>query len=425
MRDLRFVGVSDDGGFVLLGDDEGADFRVPLNPALREALRPVRRSSGHATQAELPEQVRPRDVQALLRAGSTAEEVAERTGWRVDKVERFEFPIRAERDHVARTAQALPLQSRTGGRDTTTTVGERVTDRLTHRGVIAEEVSWDAWRTDAGWTVLCRFHAGGRDRSASWRFDAVSGALQPLDDESRWLSEDDQSAGPLPSAKAAPSTVYDVEAEGGLDRPVRVRRSRGGSRRPTAIPHATVTESDPQEEAAAEASTTAKVDQPAESEDAVDLVSVMRERSRNRRRGRRTGGREAAADAPPLGSHPRPEELEEAGEPVEEPAQVKPSVDELGHDPVTGTGDLFADLPGAAGDAEEADLEGVEVAVADADEVGAEDQPSDHDDHDDRHDDRQDDDADDEVAVPSRPSAARKGRPSVPSWDDIMFGRRG
>ena len=30
-----------------------------------------------------------------------------------------------------------------------------------------------------------------------------------------------------------------------------------------------------------------------------------------------------------------------------------------------------------------------------------------------------------EQVVPSRPSQARKGRPSVPSWDDIMFGKRG
>jgi hypothetical protein len=32
--------------------------------------------------------------------------------------------------------------------------------------------------------------------------------------------------------------------------------------------------------------------------------------------------------------------------------------------------------------------------------------------------------ADAEPAVPDRPSTARKGRPTVPSWDDIMFGRR-
>lgn len=139
-----------------------------------------------------------------------------------------------------------------------TTLGQRVADRLTARGVEADSIEWDAWRREGPeWTVAVNFSAGGRVRQGTWAFDVASRSLHAKDDEARWLSEDEPAATPVP--REAP--VYDVEADGGLD--AAGRRSRA--------------------------------------DDPVDLVTAMRERSAARsRRGSRRRGLEPVA-ALPLG----------------------------------------------------------------------------------------------------------------------------
>lgn len=392
MRELRLIGVDDDGEHLLLADLAGADdrFRVTVDDALRAAVRQAPRPPSAAVGSlQVPDELRPRDVQALLRAGVSVEDVAERAGWTTEKVLRYEGPIRAEREHIAGVARGLAVSAAAAGR-ADSTFGQRVEHRLDARGVASEDIVWDSWRgSDGAWTVVCRFPAGGRQRQAAWHFDVRGRTLEPTDDEARWLGEDENAAGPL-ARSSHEASVYDVEAEGGLDaKPTTpVRRVRGGRTSATAIPS----------QPAAGASGTARP-----TEGTVDLVAAMRERSKNRKRkGRSTTTHDfpedaapreqldTSGEAPPVGSHPRAEEIQDEGPPA-------PSVDDLGHDPVTGTADLFADLEaGDTTDDESADSQD-EAEQEDAEPAGA---------------------------VPDRPSSARKGRPSVPSWDDIMFGRR-
>ncbi|GAB3584602.1 septation protein SepH [Calidifontibacter terrae] len=410
MGDVRFVGLSDDGGHLLLVDEDEQQHRLAIDDDLRAALRsgrPERATGGatavRATSPAEPERpaARPRDVQSFLRSGMTIEEVAERSGWTVEKVTLFEPPIRAERDHVAFTAQNLTIAGRGSA---PTTVGERVNERLEQRGVVIADVTWDAYRTERGWTIACRFPAGGRPRAATWRFDAPTRSVHPCDDEARWLSEDDNSAGdsPLPAGtRSASPDVYDVIAEGGLDSAARPRKEPV---RPGRIPHATVRD----DEESAETSTDTDESKAPEADDSpVDLVSVMRQRSRQRRSSRKkpAAAEPAKADAPAKGDEPT---KDADADHVEEPAATlaKPTVDDLGHDPVTGTADLFG-LD---------DVEHPDEVTPEADEPEAttpeETEPEQT--------------APEELSdeIPDRPSQARKGRPAVPSWDDIMFGKR-
>lgn len=425
MRDLRFVGVDDDGTHLVLADEDGQQHRVEIDDALRGAVRAVRARSA-ASVAD--PNVRPKDVQGFLRAGMTIDEVAERTGWTVEKISLFEPPIRAERDHVATTAQKLPLRGRAGGREEVTTVGERVVDRLGHRGVISADITWDAFRGDRGWTIECRFAAGGRPRVATWRYDAPTQSLHPNDDEARWLSEDDQPTDNLPFGRpAAQAGVYDVIAEGGLDQSA--PRSAAKRASTPKIPHAAVAEpqQDASESEAAERSGEGK-DDSTQAGQPVDLVSVMRERSRNRRRASST---RRGASKHPSGS--KLESPDDAPDASAESQEIQgPSVDELGHDPVTGTADLFG--------LKEVEPLRHELAETDEEWSPGHDEsgrpaPDDEPDARDQHPDVESEleveaepaataDAESD-AVPDRPSQARKGRPSVPSWDDIMFGKRG
>lgn len=418
MSELHFTRVSDDGGQLVLSDADGVEYTVTLTDELRATLRRTPRPA-----AQLPELAAPataKDVQSMLRAGGTVHEVAERTGWEVSRVERYEPPIRAEQKYVSSLVQGLPTAEGT--------FAEQVTERLAGRGVDAEEIDWDAFRdvTTNAWTVICAFEAGGRARRAEWAFDPSDRRAVPIDDESRWLSEDDSPAGLIPATRVA--TPYDVIADGGLEhgatpRPRPASRPAGpffraGEPQPHSAPVAPEPEA-PQDDDTAPSATTPQEAEP------VDLVSAIRRRGANRRT--KQGRQRTAA----------------AEQPVEAPETAEPDVTEAPAtevDPVTGTVDLFTQVDDPtppeqvltdalaqddfadaelydddAGLDDDADLddgavveEDVDIDVADAPPV-----PGDVID--------QDDPA---PAVPDRPSAARSGRPSVPSWDDIMFGRR-
>jgi hypothetical protein len=277
MRDLRLVGVHEDGQHVLLSADDGTRFRLAIDDDLRAAARRDRPRLGQL-QMDVGA-TRPRDVQALIRAGVTADEVAERTGWSVDKVRRYEGPILAEREHVAALAAGVRVRGRAAGGEAPT-LATRVTERLAGRGVDPGSAQWDAHRTESGpWTVLVIFPAGGRERQASWHFDVPDRTITALDDEARWLSEDDEApaSGPIPAPRLPPTgrstRVYDVEAEGGLRA---TERPNHGADEP------------------------------------VDLMTAMRERSgaRGRRRsGGHRGTRKSPVDVPGVAGHAPDEAL--------------------------------------------------------------------------------------------------------------------
>ncbi len=471
MQDLRLVGVHDDGEHLVLTDSDGHRFRVGIDDRMRSLVRPqtpstvttapARKMFDDVARPHRPESggadqtMRPREIQAMLRTGSTIAEVAERSGWPIEKIERYAGPIQAERDHVAGMVRALTLRGRAGNADTT--FDDRVTARLVDRGVDTEQVEWDAWKGDQGrWTVVCRFAAGGRGRQATWLFDPTDRTISATDDEARWLGEDEQAPGPVPAAprpRRREAPVYDVEAEGGLDEePVRVRTHSGGTTGPTQV-----------------GSATRLGDEDEETDGPVDLVSAMRERAGRRRRSRRHPRRPGtqdetavavpddarpqqridvdSAEEPPLGSHPAPEEVTDAeamipeGEALDEPEAEQPD-----HDPITGTADLFADAslseeaadePKPAPKGRKGKKRGKKKAsapagpprvrdTADAPADAADDDPGSDGEEDMVTASRSDDPpASTHTDPPSRPSGARRGRPSVPSWDDIMFGTKG
>lgn len=495
MQDLRLVGIHEDGQHVLLSDADGQRYQLPLDDALKTAVRRERPLPGSGDDAGQDVVMRPRDVQGLIRAGVSVEEVAERSGWTQEKVRRYEPPIRAERDYVAGLARAVQLRGRTVD-GVVPTLGQRAATRLEERGVAAERVSWDSWKGETGlWTVVCLFPAGGRERRATWHFDPRDKALGTVDDEARWISEDEQAAGGVPApAVAAPgrgAKVYDVEAEGGLQASTKHPAGRGTG---ADVHGASASRSDSQPEHAAHADTEeqhAALDAEGTDKEPLDLMSAMRQRSASRRKKprRRTPAptdtpisaedmpeqarpvEQLAVDTapPPLGSHADPASLDAASRDEDAPAAADEDLhDELGHDPATGTADLFTDLGFATqadGGADEADPDGGAVAevpaatptvAAVADESAVAD-PADEDvaDSSDPSDLDPVEDADGPTdkpgadggattsddgaakpataatsttktapSVPERQSGARRGRPAVPSWDDIMFGGR-
>ncbi|TQM57752.1 septation protein SepH [Humibacillus xanthopallidus] len=494
MQDLTLIGVHEDGLHLLLADAEGNRYTVPLDDSLRAAVRRDRPRLGQL-QNELTGGLRPAAVQSMIRAGLSAEEAAERAGWTVEKVHKYEGPILAEREHVAGLARQVRLRSRGASHGASTTLEARVTERLLSREIDPAAVAWDSRRADKGeWIVSLAFAAGGREREAAWRFDPLARIVSALDDESRWLSEDDDTPapGPLPaphlSTPARPATVYDVEAEGGVGAPTARGRS-GRSARPSASTSATRPTAD-SDVAASRSSSSAG--EPPEGGEPLDLVAAMRQRNAQRGRRRRPRGadvpgldeapeealplEELALDprdhVPPPAQHPRPEDEAEQAADTNDTDDVADTdtddtagvadvdeVDELddglpgdslveddGHDDDVDDVDAVDDTGGAAPD--EAVPERATPPVAPP-KPGPRPRPAERTQpvrqgaptstsSAARADDAQDDGselieeqvpapaaASPKRPAPARPATRKGGRPSVPSWDDIMFGRKG
>ena len=129
-----------------------------------------------------------------------------------------------------------------------------------------------------------RAAASGRPR---WYFDVADRTVTATDDEARWLSEEEEPAPAPPRAAPRPgpgrtTTVYDVEAEGGLR----------AAARPAA---ATVEPTDAERPVRAE-----------RDPEPLDLMTAMRERStaRGRRKsGARRGPRKSPTNVPGAGEH--------------------------------------------------------------------------------------------------------------------------
>ncbi len=182
MSNLTFVGLSDDGTALILSSPQGDRFRLAIDERLRSAVR-----SGRAQLSAVDGPIGAKEIQARLRAGATPAEVAEFSGWTVDRVEAFAAPILQERSWVAEQARKCQV----GRTEESPTLGELIERRLADRGIDPDTVRWDAWRRDDGeWTVLMAYPSGKGDRVATWQFDVAANSLVAEDDEAHWFNED-------------------------------------------------------------------------------------------------------------------------------------------------------------------------------------------------------------------------------------------
>ncbi len=462
MEDLRLIGVHEDGDHLLLASRDGTRYRLPLTAELVAAARMPRPKIGNRSFDHVGE-IRPREIQAMVRSGMTAQEVAERSGWDIEKIRKYEAPVLAEREHVASLARASRLRSRSGG-GLGPTLANRALERLTQRDVPTEDVVWDSWRSHEGhWAVVLTFAAGGRQRQATWAFDPATSHVSPADDEARWLSEDERSGmtAPIPTTGAPASTprglgtegsgtrgVYDVEADGGVtDGASGSREAPAAAGQPGVYPDA-----EPESASSlASPETTGPLAVVAPSaEEPVDLMAAMRERSGARGRGRGSRRRSRDQRATPPSEAPEAPSSEPSPEPSSGPS-AEPSAEpstgpSAGPSPEPSPGpspgpsapspapspepsprpsprpspdvspeqspEQSPETPAPPGEpgSGTAQLE-FDVVETTPSEANSDDSPP---------------------ARPSRPEAApveppkprKPTRPSVPTWDDVMFGAK-
>lgn len=215
MQTLSVLAVED--GAIIVASPAGERFRLPVDAALRARI-------ANPTMPSDEKRLSPREIQAHVRAGLTAEQVAAMTGVPVAFIERFVGPVLAERAYVVESALAVRLPPETEGARARTfgaVMGERL-DALA-----AKEVRWTSAKEPSGWILAVAFVADDVQHSARWRFDAKHMRLDADNVEASTLSQQGVPAAltprlraieptapvtVVPPAPAAPETVPDPSA---------------------------------------------------------------------------------------------------------------------------------------------------------------------------------------------------------------------
>src|SRR5580692_2614038 len=171
MQELRFVAVSEDGSYAVLAvPGRSGRYILPIDERLRAVAQgQTSRLAQYEIEVESP--LRPKEIQARIRAGETVEEIADAAGIAVERVRWFEGPVLAERAYVADQAQSASVR-RHGDSAPGPRLGEVVAQRLSAIGSDPDDTRWDAKkRGDGSWQVQLTFTSGDAPHVAEWLFD--------------------------------------------------------------------------------------------------------------------------------------------------------------------------------------------------------------------------------------------------------------
>ncbi len=189
MQDLRVIGV--ENGALLVASDDGTRYRIPIDEVLQSKLRQSVPDPGNGRK------LAPREIQAHIRSGMSAQDVANITGVPLEYIQRFEGPVVAEREFVVESALAVPVHTAadTDPMQQGTTFGMAIRERLVDLGGSNER--WASWKEATGWVVKLSFTANQIDHDARWQFDPKKQSLAPLNNEAITLSQQGEAAGTL------------------------------------------------------------------------------------------------------------------------------------------------------------------------------------------------------------------------------------
>lgn len=413
MQHLRIVGTQEDDGttLLILSDDSGAEHALPVDAALRSAVgrpgaRPVAPDDGGSLS--------PRDIQARLRAGATVEEIIENSGLDPAHVERYAGPVQAERAYIAQRARATEVaavssaeQHRLAFGDAPATLEAMVKVRLRAVEVELSTVLWDAWRREDGlWQVICWFDlsssaqhqadAVGSEPPAEWTY---SPAARQLTAQNAWA----ETLSALPSGSGRKRRGRGRLAA--VDAPFDVEDAQG-----PAGPAIRSVPSDEQDTSPLPGGHHRSADERPTEESHEDLLDVLRAR-----RGQRLGSDSEADDrlarmltrdegADPQSSAPQLRAVEDSQEGHEAETAPDDGSEDGGEQPADGT-DAWGFSYEEAEETSEpgSDEDSASSAQPTLDENtfgGSQERPDQR----------------------RRPRRSSSKKPSLPAWDDILFG---
>lgn len=324
MENVTIVGT--EAGVLVLATESGARFALPIDDVLHTEIRRARRKS-EPEAAKLA--ASPREIQAHVRAGMSAKEVAELLGVDLDVVERFESPVLAEREHIVGQALAVPvLIGSEVEPDAQPDFGTAVRAKLAEVG--AHDERWTSWKEESGWIVKLEFTANDVDHDARWSFEPRRSALAPLNADATQLSRQ----GSLPDGLIPRLRAVDADRSSPYKDDSRFDSGAFGPRLvPPPEPEAESTDEDdsprPGSGAAQEAALRRAPEESSTTSETADLLEALRRRRGQRENAPAVVEAEQERDADPIALFDALEEPERsADDRRDEPeAQERPAPD--------------------------------------------------------------------------------------------------
>lgn len=190
MQELKVIGV--ENGALLAASEDGDRYRIAIDEVLQSRLRQTQTERTNAPKLS------PREVQAHIRSGMSAEDVAAVTGAPLDYVRRFEGPVVAEREYMVSSALSVPVHTAIDLEpiDENVNFGTVIRERLASLGATGER--WASWKEPGGgWIVKLSFTADEIDHDARWSFEPKKNSLSPVGSEAVALSQQGELKGSL------------------------------------------------------------------------------------------------------------------------------------------------------------------------------------------------------------------------------------
>lgn len=211
MKELKVIRTEDER--LIVATDSGETFALVIDDVLRAEVR-----RAHAAPESGGARPSPREIQAQIRAGLSANEVAQLLGARLEDVVRYEGPVLAEREHIVGLALAVPvLLGAVDDAEAQPTFGAAMRAKLGEVAAAGER--WTSWKDPSGWIVKLQFQVGDIEHDARWSFDPRRSALQPLNADAQQLSRQGSlPEGLIPRLRAldsAPSLKDDTRFDSG------------------------------------------------------------------------------------------------------------------------------------------------------------------------------------------------------------------
>lgn len=179
MDEVRVVRREDHS--LIVANEAGDEFRLIVDNDVLAELRHLSR------QAHSGARINPREIQSLVRSGKSRSEIMEITGADESDIERYEEPVLAERRFILSSAQSVPVRT-SPSEQSEEQFGSVIAERLI--GLTAQEVEWTSWRDEeAGWMIGLDFVSHDVAHHAVWSFEHRKGALSPLTPDAVTLSK--------------------------------------------------------------------------------------------------------------------------------------------------------------------------------------------------------------------------------------------